>query len=44
MKLVPVLSQLIINPETHRMGQQVAEGLAQKAIARLIRNVVLEWD
>ena len=44
MKLVPVLSQLIVNPETHRMGQQVAEGLAQKAIARLIRNVVLEWD
>ena len=44
MKLVPVLSKLITNPETHRMGQQVAEGLAQKAIARLIRNVVLEWD
>ena len=43
-KLIPVLSQLITNPESHRMGQQVAEGLAQKAIARLIRNVVLEWD
>ena len=44
MKLVPVLSQLVTNPETHKMGQQVAEGLAQKAIARLIRSLVLEWD
>lgn len=44
MKLVPVLSQLITNPETHKMGQQVAEGLVQKAIARLIRNLVLEWE
>ncbi len=41
---MPVLSQLITNPETHKMGQQVAEGLVQKAIARLIRNLVLEWE
>ncbi len=44
MKLVPVLTKLLMNPETQRMGQQIAEGLIQKAIARLIRTLVLEWD
>jgi predicted unusual protein kinase regulating ubiquinone biosynthesis (AarF/ABC1/UbiB family) len=42
MKLVPVISQLLVNPTTHQMGKQIAEGLLQKAIARLIRAWALE--
>ncbi|MFM7572570.1 MAG: ABC1 kinase family protein [Snowella sp.] len=42
MKLVPVISQLLLNPTTHQMGKQIAEGLLQKAIARLIRTWALE--
>ncbi|MFM8294681.1 MAG: ABC1 kinase family protein [Microcystaceae cyanobacterium] len=44
MKLVPVTTQLLTNPATHNMGQQIAEGLLQKAIARLIRNWALAWE
>ncbi len=44
MKLVPVATQLLTNPTTHRLGQQIAEGLLQKAIARLIRNWALAWE
>ncbi|MEB3161281.1 MAG: AarF/ABC1/UbiB kinase family protein, partial [Synechocystis sp.] len=43
-KFVPVFSQLIIDPTSRRMGQQVAEGLLQKAIARLIRQWALALD
>jgi len=43
-KFVPVLSQLVIDPTSRRMGQQVAEGLLQKAIARLIRHWALALD
>ncbi|MFM7578924.1 MAG: AarF/ABC1/UbiB kinase family protein, partial [Microcystaceae cyanobacterium] len=44
MKLVPVTTQLLTNPVTHHLGQQIAEGLLQKAIARLIRNWALAWE
>ncbi|MEB3247950.1 MAG: AarF/ABC1/UbiB kinase family protein, partial [Merismopediaceae bacterium] len=44
MKLVPVTTQLLTNPATHHLGQQIAEGLLQKAIARLIRNWALAWE
>ncbi|MGL5035386.1 MAG: AarF/ABC1/UbiB kinase family protein, partial [Microcystaceae cyanobacterium] len=44
MKLVPVASQLLVNPATHQMGQQVAEGLIQKVIARFIRNWALDLE
>ena len=43
-KFVPVFSQIIIDPTSRRMGQQVAEGLLQKAIARLIRHWALALD
>ncbi|MEY2983945.1 MAG: hypothetical protein RLZZ568_562 [Cyanobacteriota bacterium] len=43
-KFVPVFSQLIVDPTSRRMGQQVAEGLLQKAIARLIRHWALALD
>ncbi len=41
MKLVPVLSRLLVKPETQRMGQRIAGGLAQRLAARLIREVML---
>jgi len=41
MKLVPVISRLLVKPETQRMGQRIAGGLAQRLAARLIREVML---
>lgn len=43
-RVVTATAKLIVKPETHQMGQQIAEGLAQKAIARFIRYLVLELD
>lgn len=40
-KILPVLPRLIFKPEVHQMGQQIVGGLAQRAIARLIREVLL---
>lgn len=42
MRLVTVLTNLLGKPETQKMGQKIAEGLAQKAIARLIRNLLID--
>lgn len=42
--LIPLLAKLITKPETQQMGQKIAEGLAQKAIARLIRNLLIEEE
>ncbi|MBW4648873.1 MAG: AarF/ABC1/UbiB kinase family protein [Kastovskya adunca ATA6-11-RM4] len=42
MQLVPIIPQLLLKPETQRMGQKIANGLAQKAIARLIRETLLK--
>jgi predicted unusual protein kinase regulating ubiquinone biosynthesis (AarF/ABC1/UbiB family) len=42
MQLVPIIPQLLLKPETQRMGQKIANGLAQKAITRLIRETLLK--
>jgi predicted unusual protein kinase regulating ubiquinone biosynthesis (AarF/ABC1/UbiB family) len=39
--LVSILPRLITKPETQQMGQQIAGGLAQRAAARLIRELLL---
>jgi predicted unusual protein kinase regulating ubiquinone biosynthesis (AarF/ABC1/UbiB family) len=39
--LVPVATRLLTKSETQKMGQKIAEGLAQKAIARLIRSLLV---
>jgi predicted unusual protein kinase regulating ubiquinone biosynthesis (AarF/ABC1/UbiB family) len=44
MQLVPLVPQLLMKPETQRMGQKIAGGLAQRAIARLIREALLRDD
>ncbi len=41
LKFVPVISRLLMKPETQRMGQRIASGLAQRTAARLIREVLL---
>jgi predicted unusual protein kinase regulating ubiquinone biosynthesis (AarF/ABC1/UbiB family) len=38
-KLVPVISKILVKPETQQMGRRIATGLVHKAIARLIREV-----
>ncbi len=43
LKFVPVLSKVLVNPTSRQMGQQIAEGLLQKAIARLIRIGLWHW-
>ena len=44
MQLAPKIPQLLLKPEVQRMGQQVAGGLAQRAIARLIREVLVSQE
>lgn len=39
--LVPLVPRLFLKPELHEMGQHIAGGLAQRAAARLIREVLL---
>ncbi len=41
-KLLPLVPQILSRAETQQMGQKIAEGLAQKLAARLIRNIFLE--
>lgn len=41
MQLMPIISRLLVKPETQRMGQQIANGLAQRAAARFIREVLV---
>ncbi len=41
-RLISVVTKIITKPETHEMGQKVAERLTQKMAARLIRNLLLE--
>jgi predicted unusual protein kinase regulating ubiquinone biosynthesis (AarF/ABC1/UbiB family) len=41
MQLVPILGQILVKPETQQLGQRVATGLLQKAIARLIREFLV---
>ena len=40
-KILPVIPRLLFKPEVHHMGQQIVGGLAQRAIARLIREFLL---
>jgi hypothetical protein len=40
-KILPIIPRLLFNPNVHHMGQQIAGGLAQRAIARLIREFLL---
>ncbi len=44
MKLVPVMTKLVTNPTSAQMGQQIVEGLLQRAIARLIRHWAMALD
>jgi predicted unusual protein kinase regulating ubiquinone biosynthesis (AarF/ABC1/UbiB family) len=44
MRLVPLIPQLFIKPEVHQMGQKVALGLAQRAAARLIKEILLQGN
>ena len=41
-KLLPLIGQLLLKPETQSMGQKIASGLAQRAAARLIREILLK--
>ncbi|MFB2920161.1 ABC1 kinase family protein [Aerosakkonema funiforme] len=40
-QLLPLIPKLLVKPETQQMGQQVASGLAQRAAARLIREILV---
>ncbi|NET36159.1 MAG: AarF/ABC1/UbiB kinase family protein [Cyanothece sp. SIO1E1] len=43
-KLAPLVPRILLQPETHQMGQRIAGELAQKATARLIRELLLSND
>lgn len=43
-QVLPLIPQLLFKPETQQLGQQIAGGLAQRAIAHLIRELLLEDD
>ncbi|MBF2077104.1 MAG: AarF/ABC1/UbiB kinase family protein, partial [Synechococcales cyanobacterium T60_A2020_003] len=42
MQLVNLVPKLVVKPELHWMGQQVVSGLAQRAIARMVRELFVE--
>ncbi|TVQ42210.1 MAG: AarF/ABC1/UbiB kinase family protein [Gloeocapsa sp. DLM2.Bin57] len=42
MKLINLLNKIVAKSETQQLGQKVVEGLAQKALARVIRRLFLE--
>lgn len=42
LQLAPLVPQLLMKPETQQMGQKIAGGLAQRVMARLIREVLLQ--
>jgi len=41
LQMLPVIPNLLLRPETQQMGQQIAGGLAQRAVARFIRGFLL---
>ncbi|NCJ06723.1 AarF/ABC1/UbiB kinase family protein [Synechococcales cyanobacterium C] len=41
LELLSAIADILGRPETHRLGRQVASGLAQKAAARLIREFLI---
>lgn len=42
LQLIPVIPQILMKQETQQMGQKIAGRLAQRVIARLIREALLE--
>jgi predicted unusual protein kinase regulating ubiquinone biosynthesis (AarF/ABC1/UbiB family) len=42
MQILPVIPNLLFRPEAQQMGQQIIGGLAQRAVARFIREVLLQ--
>jgi predicted unusual protein kinase regulating ubiquinone biosynthesis (AarF/ABC1/UbiB family) len=40
--LLPLVPKVLMKRETHQMGQRIAGGLAQRAVARVIRQVLLQ--
>jgi hypothetical protein len=40
-QLLPLLPKLLFKPEVQALGQQVANGVAQRALARFIREVLV---
>lgn len=44
LQLVPVLAQVLVKPETQRLGQQIASGVAQRAAARFIREFLISEE
>ncbi|BAP18157.1 ABC1 kinase family protein [cyanobacterium endosymbiont of Epithemia turgida] len=44
MHLVTIATKLLVKPEIKQMGQKIVEGLMQKVVARLIYNLLLDWD
>ncbi len=44
MQILPVIPNLLFRPEAQQMGQQIIGGLAQRAVARFIREVLLQED
>lgn len=41
-KLIPIVTNIVQNQETQKLGRKIAGGLAEKATARLIRTWLLE--
>lgn len=44
MRLLPLVPQLLAKPELQSMGQQVASGLTQRLIARMIREMLVKEE
>lgn len=44
LKLVPLVPQLLVKPETQELGQKIAGGLAQRLAARFIRYTLLSEE
>lgn len=42
MKVLPEIPKLLMRQETQRMGQKIVSGLTQRAVARFIREVLLQ--
>ncbi|MFM6105505.1 MAG: ABC1 kinase family protein [Sphaerospermopsis kisseleviana] len=43
-KLAPQVAQVLFNPRVHYLGQQIANRFTQKAVARLIRQLLAEEE
>jgi len=43
-QVAPWLARLLFKPAIHTMGQEIAGGLARRAVARLVREVLLAID